>query len=104
MSYGANRLKPPKQPDLALLLVQFKNPIVLTLIFAAGLSFVHDVLPTSAWRAGRVAGFPVHAGQMQAEGRRFLGFVPGGDKAESLVFVRRVLRVVCCYLVTRSSQ
>jgi Mg2+-importing ATPase len=42
--YGANLLKPPKRSDtLALLLAQFKSPIILTLIFAAGLSaFLHD--------------------------------------------------------------
>ncbi|HUN54606.1 MAG TPA: magnesium-translocating P-type ATPase [Smithella sp.] len=40
MNYGANLLKPPKRSDtLSLLLAQFKNPIILTLIFAAGLSF-----------------------------------------------------------------
>ncbi|MCX5845485.1 MAG: magnesium-translocating P-type ATPase [Deltaproteobacteria bacterium] len=40
ISYGANLLKPPKRSDtFALLLAQFKNPIILTLIFAAGLSF-----------------------------------------------------------------
>ena len=39
-NYGANLLKPPRQSDTAtLLLAQFKNPIILTLIFAAGLSF-----------------------------------------------------------------
>ena len=44
MQYGANLLKPPKRSDiLALLISQFKNPIILTLIFAAGLSaFLHD--------------------------------------------------------------
>ncbi len=40
INYGANLLKPPKRSDTAaLLLAQFKNPIILTLIFAAGLSF-----------------------------------------------------------------
>jgi P-type Mg2+ transporter len=40
ISYGANLLKPPKRSDaLALLLSQFKSPIILTLIFAAALSF-----------------------------------------------------------------
>lgn len=40
ISYGANLLKPPKRSDtLSLLIAQFKNPIILTLIFAAGLSF-----------------------------------------------------------------
>lgn len=39
--YGANLLKPPKRSDaLALLLFQFKSPIILTLVFAAGLSFL----------------------------------------------------------------
>ncbi len=44
ISYGANLLKPPKRSDaLALLLSQFKSPIILTLVFAAGLSFfLHD--------------------------------------------------------------
>ena len=40
MSYGANLLKPPKRSDtLSLLINQFKSPIILTLVFAAGLSF-----------------------------------------------------------------
>ncbi len=40
ISYGANLLKPPKRSDtVALLISQFKSPIILTLIFAAGLSF-----------------------------------------------------------------
>ena len=40
VNYGANLLKPVKRSDTAaLLLAQFKNPIILTLIFAAGLSF-----------------------------------------------------------------
>ncbi len=48
IQYGANLLKPPKRSDtLALLIAQFKSPIILTLIFAAGLSaFLHD--PTDA--------------------------------------------------------
>ena len=38
--YGANLLKPQKRSDvLTLLLVQFKSPIILILVFAAGLSF-----------------------------------------------------------------
>ena len=38
--YGANLLTPQKRSDtFALLLAQFKNPITLMLIFAAGLSF-----------------------------------------------------------------
>ncbi|MDD5169101.1 MAG: magnesium-translocating P-type ATPase [Syntrophales bacterium] len=38
--FGANLLKPPKRSDaLALLVSQFKSPIILTLVFAAGLSF-----------------------------------------------------------------
>ncbi|MBI4632915.1 MAG: magnesium-translocating P-type ATPase [Deltaproteobacteria bacterium] len=43
-SFGVNLLKPPKRSDaLALLLAQFKSPIILTLVFAAGLSFfLHD--------------------------------------------------------------
>jgi Mg2+-importing ATPase len=42
--YGSNILKPKKRSDLfTLLLAQFKSPIILTLLFAAGLSFfVHD--------------------------------------------------------------
>lgn len=42
--YGANTLKPPGRSDaLTLLLAQFKNPIVLTLIAASALSlFLHD--------------------------------------------------------------
>jgi Mg2+-importing ATPase len=40
MDYGANLLKPPKRSDtLSLLFAQFKSPIILTLVFAAGLSF-----------------------------------------------------------------
>jgi len=40
MDYGANLLKPPKRSNtLSLLLAQFKSPIILTLVFAAGLSF-----------------------------------------------------------------
>ena len=44
VSYGANLLKPQRRSDaLALLLSQFKSPIILTLVFAAGLSFLlHD--------------------------------------------------------------
>lgn len=42
--YGYNLLKPPKKSDaLTLLLGQFKSPIILILIFAAGLSlFLQD--------------------------------------------------------------
>ncbi len=42
--YGANLLKPSKRSDsLTILLGQFKSPIILILIFAAGLSFfLHD--------------------------------------------------------------
>lgn len=40
INFGANLLKPQKRSDvLSLLIAQFKNPIILTLIFAAGLSF-----------------------------------------------------------------
>jgi len=48
VAYGANLLKPPKRSDtFALLIAQFKSPIILTLLFAAGLSFfLHD--PTDA--------------------------------------------------------
>ena len=42
--YGANLLKPKKRSDaLTLFLAQFKSPIILILLFAAGLSFfLHD--------------------------------------------------------------
>ncbi|MRR18452.1 MAG: magnesium-translocating P-type ATPase, partial [Deltaproteobacteria bacterium] len=42
--FGANRFSPPKRSDaLTLFISQFKSPIILTLIFAAGLSaFLHD--------------------------------------------------------------
>jgi Mg2+-importing ATPase len=42
--YGFNLLKPKKRLDaLSLLIVQFKSPIILILLFAAGLSlFLHD--------------------------------------------------------------
>jgi Mg2+-importing ATPase len=48
IQYGANLLKPAKRSDtFALLISQFKSPIILTLIFAAGLSaFLRD--PTDA--------------------------------------------------------
>jgi len=48
LHYGSNLLKPKKKSDaLTLLLAQFKSPIILILIFAAGLSFfLHD--PTNA--------------------------------------------------------
>src|SRR5512139_1293561 len=40
LRYGSNLLKPKKQSDaLTLLFAQFKSPIILILIFAAGLSF-----------------------------------------------------------------
>jgi P-type Mg2+ transporter len=40
LRYGSNRLKPKKKSDtLTLLIAQFKSPIILILIFAAGLSF-----------------------------------------------------------------
>jgi P-type Mg2+ transporter len=40
IGYGANLLKPRQRSDApALLLSQFKSPIILTLVFAAGLSF-----------------------------------------------------------------
>jgi P-type Mg2+ transporter len=46
--YGLNRIKPRRPSDsLALLLAQFKSPIILILLFAAGLSvFLRD--PTDA--------------------------------------------------------
>ena len=40
LRYGSNLLKPKKKSDaLTLLIAQFKGPIILILIFAAGLSF-----------------------------------------------------------------
>jgi Mg2+-importing ATPase len=40
LRYGSNLLKPKKKSDaLTLLIAQFKSPIILILIFAAGLSF-----------------------------------------------------------------
>ncbi|HSB05676.1 MAG TPA: magnesium-translocating P-type ATPase [Thermodesulfobacteriota bacterium] len=44
LGYGSNLLKPKKKSDaLTLLLAQFKSPIILILIFAAGLSlFLHN--------------------------------------------------------------
>ncbi len=44
INYGANLLKPSKRSDtLSLLIAQFKSPIILTLVFAAGLSiFLQD--------------------------------------------------------------
>ena len=40
LRYGSNLLKPKKKSDaLILLLAQFKSPIILILILAAGLSF-----------------------------------------------------------------
>jgi P-type Mg2+ transporter len=49
ISYGANLLKPPKRSDvLALLINQFKSPIILILFFATGLSFfLHDPVDAS---------------------------------------------------------
>ena len=51
--YGSNLLAPKKRSDtLTLLLTQFKSPLIIILIFAAGLSFYLDVsqgaLPTNA--------------------------------------------------------
>ncbi|MBI4759158.1 MAG: magnesium-translocating P-type ATPase, partial [Chloroflexi bacterium] len=42
--YGSNLLKPKRRSDaLTLLLAQFKSPLILILLFAAGLSFfLHD--------------------------------------------------------------
>src|SRR5947207_15581614 len=38
--YGSNLLKPPKRSDVfTLVLAQFKNPLILILFFATGLSF-----------------------------------------------------------------
>ena len=44
-TFGLNTLKPKKKNDaLALLLAQFKSPIIIILLFATGLSFIlHDV-------------------------------------------------------------
>jgi Mg2+-importing ATPase len=49
ISYGANLLKPPKRSDVfALLIGQFKSPIILILFFATGLSFfLHDPVDAS---------------------------------------------------------
>ena len=60
ISYGANLLTPQKRSDtFALLLAQFKNPIILTLIFAAGLSFFlqdHvDAAIITPYHSGRAA-------------------------------------------------
>jgi len=43
--FGRNTLKPQKRNDsFALLIAQFKSPIIIILLFATGLSFVlHDV-------------------------------------------------------------
>src|ERR1035437_1308909 len=48
-SYGVNRLKPQKRSDaFALLVAQFKSPIILILVFATGLSlFLHNVVDAS---------------------------------------------------------
>ena len=50
--------------------------------------FVHDVLPRP-FCSGRVAGLPIDARQMQAEGGRVLGFILGGDEAIGFVLVTR---------------
>ncbi|MCX5807127.1 MAG: magnesium-translocating P-type ATPase [Proteobacteria bacterium] len=44
-TFGPNTLKPKKRKDsLALILAQFKSPIIIILLFATGLSFIlHDV-------------------------------------------------------------
>jgi P-type Mg2+ transporter len=49
ISYGANRLKPPKRSDVFMLLItQFKSPIILILLVATGLSlFLHNVVDAS---------------------------------------------------------
>ena len=40
-AYGYNTLKPKKRKDsLALIIAQFKSPIIIILLFATGLSFV----------------------------------------------------------------
>ena len=45
LRYGSNLLKPKKKSDaLTLLIGQFKSPIILILIFAAGLSFWSSAL------------------------------------------------------------
>ena len=51
--YGSNLLAPKKRSDtLTLLLTQFKSPLIIILIFAAGLSLYLDIsqsaLPTNA--------------------------------------------------------
>ena len=47
--FGANRLKPPKKSDaFSLLIVQFKSPIILILLFATVLSlFLHNIIDAS---------------------------------------------------------
>lgn len=43
--YGANLLKPPKRSDtLALLIAQFKSPIILTLISPAGANMTRSFI------------------------------------------------------------
>ena len=45
--YGSNLLEPQKRSDvLALLLAQFKSPLILLLLFATGLSFFLTILLT----------------------------------------------------------
>ena len=49
ISYGANRLKPPKRSDVfTLLFAQFKSPIILILLIATCLSlFLHNIVDAS---------------------------------------------------------
>jgi Mg2+-importing ATPase len=49
ISYGANRLKPPKRSDaFTLLFAQFKSPIILILLIATCLSlFLHNIVDAS---------------------------------------------------------
>jgi P-type Mg2+ transporter len=49
ISYGANRLKPPKRSDaFTLLIAQFKSPIILILLAATCLSlFLHNIVDAS---------------------------------------------------------
>lgn len=48
-SYGPNQMKPPSRSDAFILLIaQFKNPIILILLFATGLSlFLHNLVDAS---------------------------------------------------------
>ena len=55
--YGANLLKPKKQAStLTLLLAQFKSPIILILLIAAGLSFLYVNIEPSPLDTGPMPG------------------------------------------------